>query len=51
MDTDKAIHVAWWAGTILIVLDWIDVVPNRVGLIGFIIVVVAIVAQLVRRKR
>lgn len=49
--TSKALNAASWIGTILFVLDWIDVVPNRVGWIGFIIAVTALIAQLALRKR
>lgn len=51
MDRNKALNIAWWVGTILIVLDWVDVVPNQVGWLGFGIAIVAIVAQLALRNR
>ena len=32
---DQIVWAAWWLGTILIVLSWINVVSNTVGWIGF----------------
>ena len=32
---NQATWLAWWAGTILIVLSWVQIVSNQVGWIGF----------------
>ena len=34
---DRIIWVAWWLGTIVIVLSWMKIIPNQIGWIGFIV--------------
>ena len=47
---DHAVWGVWWAGTILIVLSWIDVVSDTVGWIGFAATVASTVVSVVIRR-
>src|SRR5687767_10418975 len=47
---DQAVWGVWWAGTILIVLSWIDVVSNTVGWIGFAAALASTVVSVVIRR-
>lgn len=47
---DRAAWLTWWAGTILIILSWINVVSNRVGWLGFGIACAATITSVVARR-
>jgi hypothetical protein len=50
IDSDRFLWGAWWAGTIVIVLSWVDVVPPVVGWVGFgIAAIAAFVSVVVNR--
>ena len=41
----------WIVGAILIVLDWVNVVPNSVGLVGFFLALAGFIVPLILRNR
>lgn len=51
MNRNSTVNVISWAGIILIILDWIDIVPSAVGWIGFVTVIACFVYQVVQNRR
>ena len=47
---NKAIWIAWWLGTLLIIGSWISIVPNVVGWVGFVIACVASLISVILNK-
>ncbi len=51
MNRNWNVNVISWVGVVLIILDWIDIVPSAVGWIGFVIVIACFVYQVVQNRR
>jgi len=47
---NRAVWIAWWLGTVLIVLSWVDVVSPQIGWVGFGIACVSVVVSVIANR-
>lgn len=47
---NRAVWIAWWAGTALIVMSWFGVVTNGIGWVGFGIALTSTLASVIVRR-
>lgn len=50
MSLDRAVWLAWWAGTILVLLSYTGTVGRVVGWIGFTLAGIAVLVSVIVRR-
>jgi hypothetical protein len=50
MNMERIVWAAWWIGTILIALSWVNLVPVTIGWIGFTIACLSVIVSVIVHK-
>lgn len=50
MPLDRAVWIAWWIGTILIILSYTKTVSNLIGWVGFAIAGISVLVSVIAKR-